>query len=90
MGSGSHQADRGPSSKQRQSERFVVANSIDDAHFLTRPEPDGHVEHGRWASAKSFREKADEWKPRANEKALADLRRLQAATLPLPDQDRGW
>ena len=84
-------------------------DSIDDAHFLTWPDPDdrwvnmpagrhgqganlafadGHVEHWRWAAAKTFRDKDDYWKSCANEKDLADLRRLQAATLPLLEQPR--
>jgi prepilin-type processing-associated H-X9-DG protein len=84
-------------------------DSIDDAHFLTWPNPDdrwvnmpagrhnqvgnlsfvdGHVEHWKWRWAKSFTNKQSYWKMTENAADLADLRRLQAACLPVTEYRR--
>lgn len=84
-------------------------DSIDDAHFLTWPEPDdrwvnlpagrhnqvgnlsfadGHVEHWNWKWPKAIKNKQSYWKKAENPADLADLRRLQAACLPVADYRR--
>ncbi len=42
---------------------------------------DGHAEHWRWSAPKSFRDKVEYWREANGKQDLADLRRLQAATL---------
>jgi prepilin-type N-terminal cleavage/methylation domain-containing protein/prepilin-type processing-associated H-X9-DG protein len=87
---------------------FIDENedSIDDAHFLTWPDPDdrwvnmpadrhgqtgtlsfadGHVEKWKWKWPKRFKEKESYWKRAENAADLSDLRRLQRATIPVPD-----
>jgi prepilin-type processing-associated H-X9-DG protein len=81
-------------------------DSIDDAHFLTWPDPDdrwvnmpadrhnrsgvfsfadGHVEIWKWKWPKQFKNKEGYWKRAENAADLDDLRRLQRATLSVPN-----
>lgn len=84
-------------------------DSIDDAHFLTWPQPDdrwvnlpagrhgqtgvlsfadGRGERWKWRHGKEFKHKQGYWKKAENAADLADLRRLQAATLPVEQYHR--